>query len=189
MIYQIANHRNPEDILVTWQSLLDFENSVIVDQGDAATQLPYEHIITVVTELAYRLSLSETMFPPKVVISCLERYSLEYQNGIGPSTWPIDLVIDVGMPHEFILDALSALYQNGEQPFQGANRRIIANHIVYLCKKWYEKERKTTSRSFGHDDVSLLISNTLQQLVQDGLGQPELEEAKGLVARIARDMR
>lgn len=188
-IYQAADHRNPADVYSTWQSLFDFEHGVIAEQGEKATQRPYEHIITTVTELAHRLQLSDNIFAVNIVVPILEKYAFENQRDVGPPTWTMDLLIDVGLPYESILQILESMFYNDEQPFHGNNRRVIANHMVYLIKRWFEHCVRTNTRLFGGDEQAADVSQMLLMLVQNGLQPPEVGDANELRQKIARVIR
>lgn len=157
MIYQAADHRNPADIRATWQNLLDRTHEEIAIRG---TPRPYEVIIEKVQSLAKRLNLSETMFPIADIVPILERYAFEFQNGVGPRSWPVDCLIGVDVPFESLFTVLEGMFYNDEAPFQGRNRRYIANDIMYVVELWFQnssrgwercwEERAMLLRSLGH---------------------------------------
>lgn len=189
-IYQAADHRNPADIYATWENLFDFEHGIVEAQGEDATQLPYEHIVSIIIDLAHRLGLSESIFEPYMFIKLLEKYAFEYQRGVGPPTWIMDVLIDINMPFENIKNVLETMIYHDEQPFTGGNRRIIANHLLYVLSQWFDHCTRTNQRTFGGVDqaskvqelVGILLANNLLQ-------QPEREQANDLQTRIQRQMR
>jgi nuclear pore complex protein Nup155 len=189
LIYQAADHRNIADIEATWMNLIESTHRKIVEQGDQATEMPYEAVIQVVRDTAFKLNLSESIFPPTMMIPMLERYAFEHQRGLGAPTWVVDLFIDIGIPFETLLSVLEAMFYNDEAPFSGRNRIIIAKDMVQVIKKWYEHCSRHHQRLFGSEDNAAAIIQTLTMLTQNGLTGKELEEAQDLKRKIERELR
>lgn len=149
---------------------------------------PYEAIIETIRSLAQRLNLSETMFPVSDLVPMLERYAVEFQNGVGPETWVMDTLIDVGVPFESIYPVLEVMFYNDEAPFQGKNRRYIANDIVYVVKLWLQDRRRGTGEVLGGAANAATISATLQTL-QPTLDARRAEENQMLRMKIEAVLR
>ena len=182
MIYQAADHRNPADIRATWQNLLDRTHEEIATRG---TPQPYEVIIEKVQSLAKRLNLSETMFPIADIVPILERYAFEFQNGVGPSSWPVDCLIGVDVPFESLFTVLEGMFYNDEAPFQGRNRRYIANDIIYVVGLWFQSSSRGAGKILGGEGNAATITQTLMMLQQSGLlDGVALDECRALRARI-----
>jgi nuclear pore complex protein Nup155 len=189
LIYHAADHRNPGDIEATWSNLLEVTHRNIVEQGDKAQIKPFEAIVTVVREVAQKVNLSDTVFPPAVVIPMLEKYAFEHQRDIAPATWVMDLFVDIGIAFETLLSVLEQMLYNDEAPFQNRNRRFIAKDMLYVIGKWYRHSVGSSQRIFSSDENSEAIVRTLQILCQNGLNQEEAAEAQDLIVRIQRTLR
>lgn len=124
-----------------------------------------------------------------MIIPLLESYACLRQAGVGSPNWVIDLLIDVDMPFESIYSALETIFYNSEAPFTGRNRNIIAMHMVYTIKKWFEDCLRKNQRIFGGDDNAATISNTLAMLTQNGLNRDQIEETQELRQSIERMFR
>lgn len=149
------------------------------------TPQPYEVVIEKVQSLAKRLNLSETMFPIADIVPILERYAFEFQNGVGPGTWPMDCLIGVGVPFESLFTVLEGMFYNDEAPFQGRNRRYIANDIIYVAGLWFQDSSRGVGKILGGEGNAAAISQTLMMLQQSGLLDGEsLDECRALRARI-----
>lgn len=182
MIYQAADHRNPADIRATWQNLLDRTHEEIATRG---TPQPYEVIIEKVQSLAKRLNLSETIFPIADIVPILERYAFEFQNGVGPRSWPVDCLIGVDVPIESLFTVLEGMFYNDEAPFQGRNRRYIANDIIYVVESWFQNSSRGAGKILGGEGNAAAITQTLMMLQQSGLLDGEsLDDCRALRARI-----
>ena len=186
MIYQAADHRNPADIRATWQNLLDRAHEETASRGEPQ---PYEAVIEKVRSLGTRLNLSETMFPVADLVPMLERYAFEFQNGVGPKTWVLDTLIDIGVPFESLYSVLEGMFYNDEAPFQGRNRRYIANDILYVVQIWFQDSSRGTGQILGGDTNAVAISQTLQMLQQSGLDEQKAEECQVLRMRIEHVLR
>ena len=188
VLFEAAGHRNEADINATWQQLLDVTHQK-VHQDASATQLPYEAIITMVKDMAHRLSLSENTFPASVLIPMLEQYAFEFQNNVGPRYWVIDLFIDVGFAYETILAILQGMWYNDMAPFVGKHKRILADHVLYVCEQWYEDCVRHNTRLYGGDDNAMEINGLLEVLTERGLQPDEQERAMDLRRKIQRSFR
>ena len=149
------------------------------------TPLPYEVVIEKVQSLAKRLNLSETMFPVADIVPILEKYAFEFQNGVGPRTWPMDSLIGVGVPFESLFTVLEGMFYNDEAPFHGRNRRYIANDIIYIVGLWLQDSSRGAGKILGGEDNAAAITQTLMMLQQSGLLDEEmLDGCRSLRARI-----
>ena len=119
----------------------------------------------------------------------LEKYAFEYQRGVGPATWVIDTFLDLQVPHETILPVLEAMFYNDEAPFQGRNRRYIANDMLYLIQRWFQDSGRGGGKVFGSDSNTLAISQTLLMLQQNGIDEDKAEECQALRIRIEQMLR
>jgi nuclear pore complex protein Nup155 len=168
--------------------LLESTHAKVVEQGDQATELPYEAVIQIMRTTAYKLNLSETIMPPMLLIPMLLRYSYEHQRGLGAPTWVMDLFIEIGFPYETLLSVLESMFYNDETPFEGRNRRIIGNNMVHIIRMWYLHCTRHNQRIFGGEDNAATIVQTLAMLTQNGLTGPELEDAQVLKRKIEREL-
>jgi nuclear pore complex protein Nup155 len=142
-----------------------------------------------VKTMAHRLNLSENTFPAAILIPMLEQYALEFQNMVGPKNWVIDLFIDVGFAYETILGILQGMWYNDMAPFTGRHKRVLADHMLYICEQWYEDCVRHNTRLFGGDDNALEISGLLDMLTEHGLQPDEQERAADLRRKIQRSLR
>ena len=149
------------------------------------TPQPYEVVIEKVQSLAKRLNLSETMFPIADIVPILEKYAFEFQNGVGPRTWPMDSLIGVGVPFESLFTVLESMFYNDEAPFQGRNRRYIANNLISVVKLWFQDSSRGGGKVLGGESNATAITQTLMMLQQSGLLDGEtLDECRALRANI-----
>lgn len=195
MIYQVADHRNAADIQSTWEALIQQIHQRTESAGDLH---PYQAVTREVKEMGSRLRLAEATFPVPILVPILERYALEYQRGIGPEYWVVDTFLDIDVPHKAIVPALEQLYYANEQPFQGKNRRILANGLVYVIKHWFTASQRSGGGSaergggvlFGSEDNLAGVEEVLGNLLRssDLVGEMT-SEAEELRVRIAQAMR
>jgi len=187
-IYQVADHRNPSDIQSTWQALIEQTHQEAEQQNES---LPYEAVALKVRYLGSRLRLADATFPVTLLLPLLERYALEYQRGVGPATWVLDLFLDLEVPHETLLPVLEQLYYANEQPFRGKNRRVLAGDLVYLLSRWFSSSERNGERvPYGSEENLAGVEEMLAGLVRSGdLETRRGEEAEMLRSRIAQAMR
>ncbi|KAL9125231.1 MAG: hypothetical protein Q9217_005533 [Psora testacea] len=184
LIYQIADHRNPADIRATWQNLLGRTHEETLQRPTDERPQPYEAVIEKVRSLGTRLNLSETMFPIPDLLPMLERYAFEFQNGVGPETWVIDTLLDIGVPYESLFPVLEGMFYNDEAPFQGQNQRYIAADIVHVVKRWLQESSRGKVKLLGGEANAAAVSQCLLMLQQSGLDGRRGEECRELRVRI-----
>ncbi|KAL9099539.1 MAG: hypothetical protein Q9163_004978 [Psora crenata] len=189
LIYQVADHRNPADIRATWQNLLGRTHEETVQRSTDQGPQPYEAVIEKVRSLGTRLNLSETMFPVSDLLPMLERYAFEFQNSVGPESWVIDTLIDIGVPYETIFAVLESMFYNDEAPFQGRNRRYIAADIVHVVRLWFQESSRGKVRVLGGEESAAAVSQCLLMLQQSGLDARKGEECRELRFRIEQLLR
>lgn len=178
MIYECADHRNDADVKATWEQLIS-STHVKVDSDPDAGQKPYEAVITLFKDMADRLNHSESTFNPTVLIPMIEKYACEFQHNASSRNWVPDLFIEVGFPFETIIATLQSVWYSNSPPFNVASRRkVLAEHIVYICDQWYEECVRTNTRLYGSDENAQemsellgLLSNDLQSRDQDAVNQ------------------
>lgn len=170
-------------------NLIESTHRKVVEQGDKATEMPYEAVIQVVRDTAEKLNLSEAIFPPTVLVPMLERYAFEHQRGLGAATWVMDLFLELGIPFETLLSVLEAIFYTSEAPFDGRNRVVIGKDMVYVIKKWHQHCSRNNHCLFGGDDNTATIIQTLTMIMQNGLTGKDLEDAEMLKRKIERELR
>ncbi|KAI9728065.1 MAG: hypothetical protein M1834_007781 [Cirrosporium novae-zelandiae] len=186
MIYQAADHRNPADIRLTWQNLFE---KIHMDTVAAGQPLPYEAMAAQIRTLGNKLSLSETTFPINDILPMLERYAFEYQRAVGPATWVIDLFLELQVPYETLLPILESMFYNDEAPFTGPNRRVIADDMIYVIRRWFQDSGRGGGTLFGNEIATEQILDMLQMLQQSGLDANKAAECQALKNRIEQLVR
>lgn len=146
--------------------------------------LPYEAVIEKIRSLGSRLRMSEVIFPVPILLPMLERYALEYQRGVGPATWVVDLFLDLGVAHETVYAVLESMYYTDEAPFHGGNRKYVARDLLYLIEYWFHETVRLGGTVFGSDLVAERILETLLLLQQGGIPPEQMQVAHELRTRI-----
>lgn len=191
VIYKASDHANPADVSATWDNLIEATHSAalsrIETEGAQAPQ-PYETIISVVSNLAYKLNRSEFTFPPEMLVRKLEAYAVEKQRGVGPSTWVMDLFFEVGISYERIVTVLESMIHEPIPPFNSAkNQRVILNDTLYTIGKWYQDCVRHNTQLFHGNEM--WVDELLVTLQKNGLDGTKAEEARELRVRIAAALR
>lgn len=101
----------------------------------------------------------------------------------------MDTLIDVAVPFESLFPVLEGMFYNDEAPFQGRNRRYIANEIIHVVKLWFQASSRGTGKILGGETNAAAVSETLLMLQQSGLEENKADECRGLRARIESVLR
>jgi nuclear pore complex protein Nup155 len=133
--------------------------------------------------------MSEIVFPISQIIPMVERYSLQYQRGVGPPTWVVDLFLDLEVQHETIYTTLENMFYNDEAPFTGSNKRFIASDLLYIIQRWYSDTLRVGGAVFGSDVMAARISEMLVLVQQAGLPGEFVQLAQELRVQIENSIR
>lgn len=153
--------------------------------GDRNAPRPYEVIAEKVRSLGTRLNLSETMFPIYDILPLLEKYAFTQQRNVGPQTWVIDTLTQIGVPFETLFPVLEGMFYNDEQPFHGRNRKVIAEEILYVVTLWIQETSRGKERVLGGEQNAEAVSQMLLLLQQSGgLDANRAEDAGNMRRRI-----
>lgn len=159
----------------------------MVERGEP---LPYEAISEKLRTLGPRLNLSETMFPVNELVPMLKRYAFEFQNGIGPPTWVVDAFIDINVPFESLFGVLESMFYANETPFQGHNRRHVADDLLHVVRLWVQQTTRDNGMVLGSQENAAAVSQALQMLAyQGGLDRNKQEECQVLRTKIEYSLR
>lgn len=187
LIYEAADHRVASDIKATWQNLL--ENAHDEAERDPQGPEPYEMVAETVRSLGNKLGLSETMFPVQELLPMLKRYAHNFQPNSKPETWVLDIFIDLQVSFETIYVVVENMFYNDESPFQGRNRRLLGNDIVYIASMWFQDSIRGSGSPFGGEDNAFAVSQMLQMVMQSGLDERRQEQCRDLRVRVENMLR
>lgn len=186
LIYQAADHREPSSIRQTWQNLIDRVHEETDNRGEP---LPYEAVADKIRSLAQRLGMAESFFPVEDLVWLLKKYQFEFQKGVGPDTWVVDVMIDVQVPFDTLLGALESIWSNGEAPFAApGNRRYISSDILYAIHEWYRRSVRSGGSLFGSESNQAAVAEMLRELqtAASGLDARKKEDCRALAVSISR---
>jgi len=119
----------------------------------------------------------------------LERYAFEYQRGVGPPTWVIDIFLDLQVSFETLVAVLEGMFYNDEVPFKGRNRRFIASDMLHIIVRWFAESTQFGTAPFGGEETAVAISQTLQVLQQHGLDERQTQECQMVRMKIEQFLR
>jgi nuclear pore complex protein Nup155 len=170
-------------IKATWQQLLQLLHDETVARDNAQ---PYEVIAEKIRSLGSRLRLSESIFPTSLLLPMLEKYAFEYQRGVAPTTWVSDLFLELQVPCEKLFDVLESMWYANEAPFNGRNRGVLANDVLYVIEQWLHDTVKGGGIIFDSEAGAVRVDQMLQTLLQTGT-QGGLDEARIQRCRLLRE--
>lgn len=140
--------------------------------------------------LGPRLNLSEMMVPVNELVLLLKRYAFEFQKGIGPPTWVVDAFIDINVPFETLFGVLESMFYANETPFQGRNRRYVADDLLHVVQLWVQQTTRDNGMVLGSPENATAVSQALQMLLQQGgLDRDKQEQCQALRAKIEYSLR
>lgn len=115
----------------------------------------------------------------------LKRYAFEYQHGVGPETWVIDVMLEIGVPFETLYTVLESMLYGEEAPFHGVRRSLVANDLLYLIRLWYRATGRGKGAELGGRESAAAVEVTLDFLRGNGSISPDrTEELQALLRKI-----
>jgi nuclear pore complex protein Nup155 len=186
-IYQVADHRNESNISSTWQNLfMQVENQVkhapATATADQQIQRPYEALINTIRDMSQRLTGSDLVFSPLILVPLIEAFGFR-ANPQGPANWVPDLFIHVNFPYDTVITILEEMYYNELHPFVGPHKLILVNHILYLVEQWFEECQRHNERIFGGEVQADQISQMLAELGRDAFAGDKAGQERVRVLR------
>lgn len=197
IIMQAGDYTGTGEITATWNNLIkathdeiEARNQTASGSGERPPQ-PYEAVINIVKNVAYRLNRSEIIFSPEIVIPLLEKYCLEDQKDVGPPTWVMDLFIDIEVGYERIVQELEKMIHNPVAPFDGRNSKYIKRDMLYVIGQWYNHCIRHNEDIFGGSENVFYVTDLLMYLTSPGSGLDAAmaNEARELRVKIDRALR
>lgn len=82
----------------------------------------------------------------------------------GNREWPIDLLLDVGVPPDSVLGVLENLSFNDGAERSTSRRRTIAALTVYVCQKWLSESIVGGGLPFGGEEGAQAVLEILRAL-------------------------
>jgi nuclear pore complex protein Nup155 len=138
-----------------------------------------------VEELGRRTNLNENVFPVNIVLQILLQYHVEFYthetNSRHASShdlqlnqniqWPLDVLIRVNAPFEYLVATLEAIWYAQEPPFTGRNRKLLVKWIIYLVEQWGATSRRQGAL-FGGAENAIGLADLLRVVLgSDVLGR------------------
>jgi nuclear pore complex protein Nup155 len=124
-----------------------------------------------------------------MILPMIERYALQHQRNVGPPTWVVDLMLDLEVPYEKIYTTLENMFYNDEAPFTGANKKFIANDLLYIVQRWYAYTVRLGGAVFGNDVMAARISEMLLLVQQSGIPAEYVQMSQELRVQIENSIR
>lgn len=189
LIYQAADHRNPADIIIAWESMIEMEEYFCVARQKDVTR--WEAVGAKVIQVGRRVGKSPSIFPIHVVLPKLENFAQSLQRGEQPpEDWAVNLLLDLEVGPEAILPVLEQMYYSNEHPFVGSKRRLIAAKIVHLIDRWFKASERNGDRVLFSSEENLeMVQESLKGLLRADMDNASRQAAEGLNARIAQALR
>ena len=194
LIYHAADHRNIPDIRNTWSNLIEQVHRQAIAAG--VTQ-PWESVAIKVEEIGRRVNMNENVFPINIALQLLLQYDLEYYTHDANAnlrglilnaniTWPIDVLIRLNAPFEYLVATFEALWYAQEAPFSGRNKKLLVKWIFYTIEQWGIISRRSGAQ-FGSAENAIGLAEFLRVLLSSETLGRDADDQQWL--QRARDVR
>jgi nuclear pore complex protein Nup155 len=102
--------------------------------------------------------------------------------------WPIDLLLDLNIPHETLVTVLEDIFYNPEAAWTKEKvKSKVARALVYTIDLWYDVTSRTQGVVFGSDENAVKMLNLVKEVLgYRGLGREGREEAERVREKIER---
>ncbi|KAJ4989911.1 non-repetitive/WGA-negative nucleoporin [Stagonosporopsis vannaccii] len=196
LIYHAADHRSIPDIRNTWSNLIEQVHRQALAAGVAQ---PWESVALKVEDIGRRVNMNENIFPINIVLQLLLQYDLEYYthdanaNSRGLTvnaniTWPIDVLVRLNAPFEYLVATFEALWYAQEAPFSGRNKKLLVKWSIYTIEQWGIISRRSGAL-FGSAENAIGLAEFLRVVLSsDTLGRDADDQQWLQRARDVRDL-
>jgi len=86
-----------------------------------------------------------------------------------PREWPVDLVLDVGVPSETVLAVLETLLYHEGEAWSTAKKRTVSALSVYVAQKWLGESTVGGGLPFGGEEGVTAVVELLRGLDASGI--------------------
>ncbi|KAF2431561.1 non-repetitive nucleoporin [Tothia fuscella] len=170
IIYELADYRSSTNIATAWHNFIDSANDDAMVSGQAAA---FEVVAEKVQTLGKRLNCSDSTFPIPVILPKLVNYAIQDNISNKRSTletWPIELFLDLGIPHEVLVTGIEDLFYNPERPWTTDRYRIkTAQLLTYTVDAWYMATSRGGGVAFGSEENAAAMLELMRVIT--GWGQ------------------
>lgn len=103
-------------------------------------------------------------------------------------SWPIDILVRLNAPFEYLVATFEALWYAQEAPFNGRNKKLLVKWSIYTIEQWGIISRRSGALFGGAENAIGLAEYMRVVLGSDTLGR-DAEDLQWLQrARDARDL-
>jgi nuclear pore complex protein Nup155 len=150
-------------------------------------------------EIGRRVNMNENVFPVNIVLQLLLQYDLEYYTHDAQSTardvsfnanltWPIDVLVRLPAPFEYLVATFEALWYAQEAPFAGRNKKLLAKWSIYTIEQWGVASRRSGTL-FGSPENAIGLAEFMRVLLSsDAFGREVEDQAWLQRGRTVRDL-
>ncbi|KAF2663175.1 non-repetitive nucleoporin [Microthyrium microscopicum] len=171
IIFQLSDYRNTAEITSTWLNMINDVHQAALNEK---TVEPYIKVQECVRRLGIRVHCSEIVFQPHTVLQILidynqgpeGRHSVDSQMN-GPRTWPVELLLELGIPIDTILIALEALLFD-DTSSSPQKRRTIADLVCYVSNKWLV-ESEASGTPVGGEEALEVVAGVMEGVLESGV--------------------
>ncbi|GAB1319439.1 hypothetical protein MFIFM68171_09649 [Madurella fahalii] len=172
LIFHAADYHNPRVITDTWQNLInqihyDREQLLEAWRSEQTGQpaLPYEAVSQQISIIAHRTSLDSLVFPVDALLPMVCAYAVNNAQdasiGADPS-WPVQLFLNLGVPHALVAQVLENVFDAQEAPFTGRRRKTVVQWIAAVVEAWVrDVERRGTVGKGGDAAMGAWVGELL----------------------------
>lgn len=186
LIFHAADFRGVPEIRSTWSNIIEQAHRKAVEEGTTA----WENVSLVVETLGRRVNMNENIFPVNIVLQLLLEYHLttyttnanepalitsarntEALLYISPDriTWPLDTLIQLNAPFEYLVASLESFWYSHEHPFDTTrNKKELTKYIIYTTEAWANVSVRS-GLPFGGEENSLGLSELLKLVTEEGV--------------------
>jgi nuclear pore complex protein Nup155 len=137
-------------------------------------------------EIGRRVNMNENVFPVNIVLQLLLQYDLEYYTHDPQSnardvsfnanlTWPIDVLVRLTAPFEYLVATFEALWYAQEAPFAGRNKKLLAKWSIYTIEQWGIASRRSGTL-FGSSENAIGLAEFMRVLLSSDVFGREVED-------------
>ncbi|ODV86221.1 hypothetical protein CANARDRAFT_231688 [[Candida] arabinofermentans NRRL YB-2248] len=156
--FKVSDHRNSEDILMKWESLLDSWYFMHQKKQDSSNEPFYSDLTNRFILIASRLSSTESLFPIIEIFQLLAKYIYSDEFSDNSSQRPsssgliIDTLIRSGVSYAKLYYNLRELIESATYEVFKDYTKVLNSEMCYLIKFWYKNDKRLRD-VIGNDEI------------------------------------
>ena len=128
--------------------------------------LPYEAISLQIQSIAHRTSLDSLIFPVDTLLTLVCEYYITHASETVDPSWPVQLFLQLGVPHAVLVRTLENILDAQEAPFTGRRRLYVVEWLNVALEGWLQETERRGAGKGGDSGLAPWVAELMERAEQ-----------------------